>query len=165
MNPEVNAIIQESESRYLTKDEMATIVQFTNSLPLRFKAMGEVQKKEDEIITGVIKTMRERYPSFERFHTQAWEKGYRDLQLCLRYTVQAMVWDDPGMQEEKYLHWLARILASFNFTPKFNRDCYTLLRESVRRAVSSKTFQMLEPFLEKNIDVLGSIAEPAVAMV
>jgi hypothetical protein len=165
MNPMLQDIIHESESRYLTKDEMQKVVAFTTSLPARFKAASAVEQKEEAIVRGVVEQIKRRYPNFERYHPSAWEKSFRDIQLSLRYTVQAMVWDDPNSQADRLLHWLATIFMSFGFTPQFNRDTYTFLREAVRQNVPAEAFSLLESFLETNIEILGSIPEPAQALV
>lgn len=165
MNPTVMDVIRESESRYLTEEEKQTVLDYTNSLPTRFKFAERVAEVEDEIVQATIDQMKRRYPSFERYHPAAWDKGFRDVQLTLRYTVQAMVWDDPMMHEEKLLVWLGTILASFGFTPQFNRDTYTFLRDNVRSRVPAEVFEKLEPFLDKNVEILGGIPEPHQALV
>lgn len=165
MNPMLQDLAHESESRYLTKDEMGKIVAYTTSLPARFKAAAAVEAKEEAIVRFAVDQMKRRYPNFERYHPQAWEKAFRDIQLSLRYTVQAMVWDNPSSQADRLLYWLATIFSSFGFTPQFNRDTYSFLRDAVRQNVPAEAFGLLEPFLEINIDVLGSIPEPAQALV
>lgn len=165
MNPAVMDVIRESESRYLSDDEMRGVLHYTESLPDRFRIAQLVEEQEDQIVQATIDQVKRRYPSFERYHPSAWDKGYRDVQLTLRYCVQAMVWDDPMMHEEKLLVWLGTILASFGFTPQFNRDTYVFLRENVKSRLPADAFALLEPFLDKNIEVLGGIPEPHQALV
>ncbi|MBX7103190.1 MAG: hypothetical protein K1X57_03865 [Gemmataceae bacterium] len=160
MNPAVLDVIRESESRYLSDQEMQSILEYTESLPERFRAARAIEDIEDQIVQATIDQVKKRYPSFERYHPSAWDKGYRDVQLTLRYCVQAMVWEDPMMHEEKLLVWLGTILASFGFTPQFNRDTYVFLRDNVKQRVSEDIYSRLAPFLDKNIEVLGGIPEP-----
>ncbi len=165
MSPELMEIIRNSESRYLRAQEKERILEYTGSLPSRFKAATAVEQKEEVIVAAVVEQMKRRYSSFERFHPRAWEKASRDIQLCLRYTVQAMICDDLDFQADRLLYWLGTIFHSFGFSPQFNRDTYTALKESVKNHVPAEAFTLLEPFLEKNIEVLGSMPEPAQVLV
>lgn len=165
MIPLLNDIMRASESRYLTRDEMQQINRYTGSLPMRFKAAGEIEVKEEAIIQSAIEQVKRRYSTFERYHPQAWEKGARDLQLCLRYAVQAMICDDPNFQADRLLYWLGTIFHAFGFSPQFNRDTFAFLRDAVKQQATPETFGMLEPFLEKNIEVLGNMPEPAQVLV
>ncbi len=165
MNPVIQDVIRNSESRYLNEEEKRQVLAFTNSLAQRFKISSLVEQKEDAVVKAVIDQMKRMYPNFDRYHPQAWERAYRDIQLVLRYTVQAMVWNDLMMHEEKVLIWLGTILASFGFTPKFVRDTYILLKEEVSKNIPADGYALLEPFLQKTIEVMGSIPEPAVALV
>lgn len=165
MNTEIENIIRDSECRYLEEGEQKKILAFTASLPARFRAASAVEAREEVVVRGVVEQMRRLYPNFERYHAKGWEKAYRDIQISLRFTVQAMVWNNIEMQEDKLLTWLASILASFGFTPKFNRETYTLLRDGIKANVSQEVYAMLDPYLAKNIEILGSIPEPAMALV
>jgi hypothetical protein len=158
-------IMRNSESRYLNSQEQREILEYTESLPRRFKAAAAVEQKEEAIVQTVIEQVKRRYTSFERFHPKAWDKAARDMQLTLRYTVQAMICDDPDFQCDRLLYWLGTIFHSFGFSPQFNRDTYTFLRDTVKTQVPAEAYSLLEPFLEKNIEVLGSMPEPAQVLV
>ena len=45
-------------------------------------------------------------------------------------------------------------------SPKFLRDSYTLLRESVRIATKPRTYALMEPLLTHTIHYLSDIPEP-----
>ena len=160
MNAYLEDLITNSDGRYLTEQERHTILDYTNSLPARFQASADVEANEEEIARATIEKMKRQYPNFGRLHGSAWEKGFRDMQLILRYTAQAMVCNDETMQADKLLVWFGTILGSFGITPQFNRDTYSTLKEECRSRLSSDTFRLMEPFLQKNIDVLSSIPEP-----
>jgi hypothetical protein len=165
MNPQLTEIIRNSESRYMTPQEQRAILDYTESLPRRFQAAALVQDKEEAIVASVVQQGKRRYANMERYHPKAWEKAARDLELILRYTAQAMVLDDPTFQADRLLYWFGTILHSFGFSPQFNRDTYTFLLNAVRGQLPPDAFGLLEPFLQKNIEVLGSIPEPAQVLV
>ena len=100
------------------------------------------------------------YPNFTRYHAVGWEKGYRDMQLLLQYIAKAMLVDDVRLLDDQVLTWVRTIFKSLNFTPKFLRDSYTLLRESVKVAVKPRTYALLEPYLTHTIHYLSDIPEP-----
>lgn len=165
MNRRIKQIVNGSDSRFLTKDEMRDILNYTNSLPARFKAATQAEQQEAEIIRWVIDQLRPRYPNMEKFHLRGWERGYRDVQLTFRYIVQAMVLDEVRVLEDKLLFWLRTILAGVDLTPQFIRDTYVLLTESCEARLSPESFELLAPFLHRTTEVLADIPEPAVASV
>jgi len=157
--------MRNSESRYLNSQEQREILEYTESLPHRFKVASLIEQKEEAIVQATVEQIKRRYSSFERYHPRAWEKAARDIQLSLRYTVQAMICDDLEFQGDRLLYWLGTIFHSFGFSPQFNRDTYTFLRDVVKANVPSDAYLLLEPFLEKNIEILGGMPEPAQVLV
>ncbi|MFQ3594344.1 MAG: hypothetical protein SNJ82_14295 [Gemmataceae bacterium] len=165
MNRRIKQIINGSDSRFLTKEEMRDILNYTNSLPARFKAATQAEQQEAEIVRWVIDQLKPRYPNMEKFHLRGWERGYRDVQLTFRYIVQAMILDDVKVLEDKLLFWLRTMLAGVDLTPQFIRDTYELLTESCEARLSQESFELLAPFLNRTTEVLADIPEPAVASV
>lgn len=165
MNRRIKQIINNSDSRFLNKEEMREILNYTNSLPARFKAATQAEQMEAEIIRWVIDQLKPRYPNMEKFHLRGWERGYRDVQLTFRYIVQAMILDDVKVLEDKLLFWLRTMLAGVDLTPQFVRDTYELLTESCEARLSQESFELLAPFLHRTTEVLSDIPEPAVASV
>jgi hypothetical protein len=165
MNSLLRDIVRESEYRYLTKEEEKSILGYTNSLPARFKAASAVEVAEEKIVMHVIDVMKAKNPRFGTLHGAAWEKGYRDVQLVLRNAVNAMVWDDSMLQEEILLHWFGTIVFSFGMTPKFMTDTYVALKEAAKMHLPPESYTACEPFLQRVVDVLSKIPEPAVALV
>lgn len=165
MNRRIKQIVNSSDSRYLHKDEMREILNYTNSLPARFKAATQAEQQETEIIRWVIDELRPRYPNMEKFHLRGWERGFRDVQLTFRYAVQAMILDDVTVLEDKLLFWFRTMLAGVDLTPQFVRDTYELLTESCEARLSPESFELLAPMLHRITEVLSDIPEPAVPSV
>jgi hypothetical protein len=165
MNKKITSILRQSDGRYLNEAERQELLKFARGMEARLKAAAEVETAEKDAVTFCIEEMKKRYPNFQRFHQNAWAKAFRDVQLTVRHNVQAMVADSPEMLEEKLLHWLKTILASFSFTPRFNRDTYMLLKQGIKERVSSQAFALIEPYLDRNIEILSDFPEPATAAV
>ena len=105
--------------------------------------------------------MSKRYPNFTKYHDQGWARCYRDVQLVLRQDVQSMLLDDVRSLDDKILLWMRTTLAANNLTPGFCRDAFSLLREKLQDHLGAEEFDLLRPYLDRNIDVLSDFAEPA----
>lgn len=165
MNPRSVQILAECDNRYPTAEEEREIAEFARSVPKRLEVARLVEKAEQDAVRHCIDEVKKRYPGFSNHHDFAWGKAFRDVQLTLRTNVQAMLLGDMRLLDEKLLFWLKTILASFAFTPKFNRDTYTFLRDGLKQRLPADAFALIEPYLERNISVLSDFPEPAVPAV
>jgi hypothetical protein len=153
-------IINASDGRYLTPAEQEQVLAYVHSVPKRLQAARTVEHKETEIVQRVVEQMKARYPTFMRLHDRAWEKGFRDIQLVLRYVVQAMLVDDTAMPAEKLYVWFRSIAAAVGMTPQFMRDAYSLLGEACRQGLPAESFGLMEPYLRDATEVLSDFPEP-----
>jgi len=161
MNKEITQLLIGSDSRYLTADERQSVLEYTNGFAERFRILSSIEEAEDAAVRFCIDNTRKRYPNFDKYHTTAWAKAYRDVQLTTRYMAQSMLLDDIGILEEKLLFWLRTILAGLNFTPEFNRDTYTFLKQGFRQSLPPDAFGVFEPFLNRTIEVMSDFPAPA----
>lgn len=150
-----------TDGRYLTPDEEKQVLGYAQTLPKRLELARIIEKHEREIVDGAVEKMRVAYPRFTQYHQLAWEKTFRDMQLVLRYNIQGLLMDDIEVGPEKLFYWLRTIVASFHITPQCMRDAYTFLREGVRKHVSADGFELLEPYLNRTIEVMSDFPEPA----
>src|SRR5947209_7898511 len=107
-------MMRTSEGRYLTADEKRELLDFAAALPGRFRAAEEVEQHEEAVIRQTLDEVRRRYPGFDKLHDQALAKCHRDLQLLVRYDVQAMITGDATLLDDKVLYWHRAILAASN---------------------------------------------------
>jgi Phycobilisome protein len=158
-------VLRHCDGRYLTPEERGRALAFAYALPQRVRAGEEVEVHEDAAVEATCTGLREAYPRFGRIHPQAWERLAQDLRLVLRADVRAMLADDPNAVEDLALNYLRSIWTAYQVTPTFGRDACQRLADHLRGALSAESFAALEPFLDRNRDVFGSIPEPAVAAV
>lgn len=161
MNTRINLLIQGSDSRYLTPEERQEVVDYTNGFVERLAIVAQIEENEESAVRFCIDNTRKRYPNFDKYHTTAWAKAFRDVQLTTRYMAQAMLLDEIGILEEKLLFWLRTILAGLNFTPEFNRDTYTYLKQGFRQSLPPDVFTKFEPFLNRTIEIMSDFPMPA----
>jgi hypothetical protein len=165
VNTPIDLTLRNSEGRYLTADEKRSLLDFAAALPDRLRAAEEVERHEDAAIRQTLDEIRRRFPGFETAHDQAFAKGYRDLQLLVRFDVQAMIAGDATLLDDKVLYWHRAILSASNMTPKFVRQTYTLLRDQFEERLSAEAFAALRPYFDRNVSVLSDFPEPTVAAV
>jgi len=166
MNPAITKILDDSAARYLTEGEKKALLDFAEILPRRLQVSDMIQKMEDSVLRKTVEMVRAAYPDFfTKYHDMASERGIRDMGHVLRYSVLAMICDDDQLQEDRLLTWLARIFAGLNFTPEFNREVYTTLRDLIQQQLPEDAYAMMEPYLNTNIEVLAGIPEPYTPMV
>lgn len=160
MNNKILQIFFNASNRYLQDEEKKMFLGYANSVAKRLQVAEEVEEKESQAIDSCIEELKKKYPSLSNHYDSAWEKAFRDIQLVLRSDVHAMLQDDILYVEQKTLIWLRTILASFDMTPQLLRDTYTFLLEKMRESLTPESFQMMLPYLEKNIEVLSDFPEP-----
>ena len=161
MNNRISQILVGSDSRYLTEEERNEVLEYVKGFDERFRVMALIEANEDAAVRFCIENTRKRYPNFDKYHGSAWAKAFRDVQLTTRYMAQAMMLDEIGILEEKLLFWLRTILAGLNFTPEFNRDTYTYLKQGFRQTLPPDAFTVFEPFMNRTIEIMSDFPAPA----
>jgi hypothetical protein len=165
MNPPPTTIFRQSDGRYLSPEERDAVLAYARELPAAVSAGQDVEAHEGAVIAAAVAEMRDQFPRFDRLFTDAWDRLAADLRLVLRADVRAMLTGDLKVLEDKALFYLRSILAAYNVTPQFAREAFSRLRDRCRDKFSTETFARMEPFLERNVQVLADFPEPAVAMV
>lgn len=165
MNRRFSELIEEFDHRSITHEEKKKIEAYAASMPARFAAIDELVAHEEAIVLEVIAFLKEQYPAFATHHVLAWEKGQRDLELVLRHCAQAMLLDDRAHLDDKLLFWLRTIVGASGMTPRFLVDGYNSLLKNTENALSEKAFAFIAPYLERVIEVMSEVPEPAVARV
>ncbi len=161
MNQTIQRLILGSDSRYLTDAERQEITTYLTAFTDRLEKTKAIEEREDEAVRFCIENTRKRYPNFDKYHGAAWAKAFRDVQLTTRYMAQAMLLDDMPLLETKLLFWLRTILAGLNFTPEFNRDTYTYLKQGFRQSLPPEIFNEFEPYLNRTISIMSDFPQPA----
>ena len=160
MNTRLLNLAHAADGRFFRPDERDDIVAFAHSVPARCRVAEAVEAREEPALRAVVETLQQKYPSFSKHHDQGWACCYRDLQLVLRHDVQAMIFDDCDMLDERILFWLRTMFSANNYTPQFCRDCFASLQDHMRTHLPADDFELLRPFLDRNIEVLGDFPEP-----
>jgi hypothetical protein len=146
--------------RFPTPAERDHLVGYGESIGARLFAAQDMSEIGPQCVEDCMIQMRRMYPNIPRFHASGFDKGTRDNRLLVEYMIKCMLLDDIKLLDEQVLTWVRTLFKSFNFTPKFMRDNFTLLREAVRTRAKPRTFSLMEPFLNHTIEYLSDIPEP-----
>lgn len=147
--------------RFPTGAERDRLTEYAASVRDRQAAMAEVEAIGDAVVEDCMARMKQLYPNVPRFHVNGFDRGYRDNRTLLTYMAKAMYFDDRQLLDDQVLTWVRTLFKSFNFTPKFMRDNFGLIRDSVRRRAKPRTFGLMEPYLTHTLEYLSDIPEPA----
>ena len=146
--------------RYPSPAERDELTKYGSTVRERMLAMLDVQRISMSAAEDCVTRIHLLYPNFNRYHASCREKGIRDLDMLLNYNAKMMYLDDMQLLNDQVLTWVRTLFKSFNFTPKFNRDTFTILRECVRKRVKASTYLLMEPYLNHTIDYMSDIPEP-----
>jgi hypothetical protein len=157
----VHDLFGDGTIRYPTADEERRFCDYAAGFPARFAALRDVERATPEVCRETVELMRRGWPTFEKHHDMAWAKNFRDLDLYAKVLVQAMLLNDVNYQDEKAIYWIRTILAAFDFTPAFNRDCFTFFRDGYRKRLRPESWELFAPHLERLLAVMTDFPEPA----
>lgn len=160
MYSSVMKTLNATDGRYPTVDEEESAIAWASSLPKRLQAANLISQKESEIVREAIDMMKPMFPRFGAQHDRAYDKGTRDLQLCLRYAVQGMIADDADMPQEKLFVWYGTIIRSLGLTPHFTRESCQAVFNATRRNLPPDAFELAQPYLQRMVDDVSSFPEP-----
>lgn len=165
MDAGITTILHESNGRYLNAKERSQLLAFARELPARIGASEDAETHEREIVEYVISALRSRYARFENLFPRAWDGLAVDLRMVLRANVRALISGDVAELDEIALFYLRSILIAYNVSPEFARDAFLTLIDACKEHLSAEASGLLDPYLNRNVEVLSEIPEPAVAMV
>lgn len=161
MNSQIQSMLVESEGRYLTAAEQATLREFAGRIEERLAAMAEIESKESAIIEQTLKDLMRAYPDFEKKYASARSKGGRDLALVLRYCAQAILRDDSRFLHDSLLLWMGTMLRGLGMAPQFIADAYKLMERAASRELSAPVAELLRPYLQQCAQELSGGAPSA----
>lgn len=163
MNRKIAGIMRSAEGRYLTSEEMNTVIETARDFERRLGIMKRLEEKEQAIVMPAVEKAFEKFPDFPKVRPMAPEKGTRDVTLVLRYCALAMAYNDAEMLKEKLLYWLKTIFVAMEFDPNFVRHTYETVKEQVAKEMSAEDAEEINQYVNIVIDVLCSEDQAAAA--
>jgi hypothetical protein len=143
MHPQIDALFDEAESRYLKPEELNIISQFVESLPERLAAYRTLRDQELTVMQQVADQLQAQMPKEK---VEILERSIKHALLMLRYCAMAMLVNDQDLIKERFLQWLSQTNQIYD-TQKVDALLYQLLNQRLSQTLSPSHLNLLQPML------------------
>jgi hypothetical protein len=144
MHPQIEALFDEAENRYLKPEELTQISQYVDSLPARLDAYRALRDRELEIMQQVADQLQMAMPQEA---IENLERSIKNALLVLRYCAMGMLLNNDSFVKERLLSWLSSTVGVFN-TRTIDLALYRLLNQQLAQSLSSIHMSLLVPQLK-----------------
>lgn len=143
MHPQLEAIFDDAESRYLKPDELQLLSQYVDSLPIRLNAYRTLRDRELEIMQPVADQLQAQLPT-ERIENL--ERALKNAMLTLRYCAMGLLLNDPSFARDRLVSWLGGTMRLHNIQ-SINTVLYRLVHQYLSQVLSPQELNLLTPYL------------------
>ena len=144
------------EGRYATDEELRFIPEYLKTYELRLQTYQKLQEIEQLVIQQVQAKMLAQDPnSLRSGTTDVSAKCKRDTTVVWRYSVAALLMDDPDTLRERFLLWLQTIMRAISHQ-NLCHATYTIMQDVVKQHLTPQQFSLFLPILEMNRRLLGN---------
>ena len=143
MHPQIEAMFDEAENRYLKPEELASLSQYVESLPSRIKTYRYLRDQEITIMQDVAKNLEKQFPNEE---VATLERCLKNALLILRYSAMGMLLNDDNFLKHRLIHWLEGTAKACQ-TETIDQVLYQLLNARLDEVLAEAQVQLLTPNL------------------
>ncbi len=143
MHPQLEAIFDDAESRYLKPDELQVLSQYVDSLPLRLNAYRTLRDRELEVMQPVADQLQTQLPN-EKIENL--ERAIKTAMLTLRYCAMGLLLNDQSFAQDRLISWLGGTMRLYNIQ-SINIVLYRLMRQHLSQILSPPEMNLLTPYL------------------
>lgn len=143
MHPQIEAIFDDAETRYLKPEELRFVTQYVESLPQRLDIYRNLRDQELEVMQWVADQLQAQLPQEEQ---ELLERSLKNALLMLRYCSMGMLLNDEVFVRERFLNWVSQSAKIYN-TETIDKHLYRLLNQQLSRVLGSKQMNVLSPML------------------
>jgi len=143
MHPQLEAIFDDAESRYLTTDELQVLSQYVDSLPIRLNAYRTVRDRELQVMQPVADQLQAQLPN-EKIENL--ERALKTAMLTLRYCAMGLLLNDESFAQDRLISWLGGTMRLYNIQ-SINTVLYELVRQHLSQVLSPQEMNLLTPYL------------------
>lgn len=145
MHPEIEALLDQAENRFLKAEEITAFKRQAASLSQRLKIYEFLRDKEENIFQPVANKLQEKFPDEKQ---ETLERSLKHWLLVLRYCAMAMLLNDQNFLEQRLLDWLSGIFEAHQ-TQKIEATICNLLQTRIKELLSEQARAVLQPFLDQ----------------
>jgi Phycobilisome protein len=145
MHPEIEALLDQAETRFLKGEELIAFKRQAATLAQRLKIYEFLREKEASIFQPVANKLQESFPNQKE---ETLERSLKHWVLVLRYCAMAMLLNDREFLEQRLLDWVSGIVEAHQ-TQKVEATVCTLLETRLKELLSEQARAILQPFLDQ----------------
>ncbi|MBF2028392.1 MAG: hypothetical protein IGS48_16765 [Oscillatoriales cyanobacterium C42_A2020_001] len=143
MHPQIEALFDEAESRYLKPEELAVLSQYVESLPARLMTYRTLRDRELDVMQQVADHLQTELPHEKIDHL---ERAIKDALLTLRYCAMGMLLNDEKFVKDRLMSWLNGTLSLYN-SQTINTVLYRLMHQRLTEVLGTQAMSFLTPQL------------------
>ena len=156
MHPEIEALLDQAENRFLKAEELTAFKRQAATLSQRLKIYEFLREKEESIFQPVANKLQETFPDEQQ---ETLERSLKHWLLVLRYCAMAMLLNDQAFLEQRLLDWLSGIVEAHQ-TQKIEATICNLLQTRLKELLSKQARAILQPFLDQAQSIIIGIGHP-----
>ncbi|WP_228056647.1 phycobilisome protein [Microcoleus sp. LEGE 07076] len=145
MHPEIEALLDRAENRFLKGEELILFKRQIATLSQRLKIYEFLREKEASIFQPVANKLQETFPDEKE---ETLERSLKHWLLVLRYCAMAMLLNDQNFLEQRLLDWVSGIVEAHQ-TTKIEATVCNLLQTRLKELLSEQARAILQPFFDQ----------------
>ena len=145
MHPEIEALLEQAENRFLKTEELIAFKRHAASLAQRLKIYEFLREKETSIFQPIANKLQETFPNEQQENL---ERSLKHWLLVLRYCGMAMLLNDRNFLEQRLQDWLSGIVSAHQ-TETIEAAVCNLLQSRIKEMLSEQARAILQPFLDQ----------------
>jgi len=143
------------EGRYATDEELRFIPEYLKTYELRLQTYQKLQEIEEVVIKQVLEKVLAQVPNPTGPGTvDISAKCKRDVTMIWRYSVAALLVDDPDTLRERCLLWFQTIIRAIS-RQKLCHATYTVMQDIVKQYLTPQQSSLFLPILDLNRRLLS----------
>jgi oligoendopeptidase F len=155
MLTDVQALVQATDGRYASDQELMFFQTYLASVSTRLRAYQKIQAAEQQIISQVMARLKAQKPDvFWVSEQDLSAKWQRDTVRVLRYGAMALLLDDPEQFKDAMLVWFQTIMRAFG-AQESCRLTYAAMQEVIPQYLNGEELKLFMPILELSRVTLG----------
>jgi len=137
-------LLQKTEDRFLSPEEIAVLSDFVRGMPTRLQVYKKLRDREVPILQTVADQVEQELPSADAADL---EKSISSLMLVLRYCGMALLMNsDEAFLKQRILRWLEQVSTAYNLR-RINEVIFRSLNQLLPQEFSSAELGLLQPLI------------------
>jgi Phycobilisome protein len=148
MDLQIANLFDEAETHYLGANELATLNQYVDSLPMRLQTYRTLRDRELDIMQAVADQIQ---VELSQEPVEQLERAIKNALLTLRCCAMGMLLNNESFVKERLASWFGGTMESYNQQTigTINQSLYRLLIERLSSTLDQQQVKLLLPYLSQ----------------